>query len=84
LRGTLKFTGLPSGASITLYDAAGALVATLPPGFALGSTVNDGVSGQAEWSCRSDQGAAVASGLYFWRVVDQEGREAKGKVVIVR
>ena len=64
--------------SLRIYDLAGRLVRTLVDGGALEAGLHE-----VSWEGRSDQGQALASGLYFPRL--QAGGEVRtGRVVLAK
>ena len=73
-RSTLRFAGLPLGASLRIFSLEGQLVAQLP-----------GVPGQGtlEWNGENQAGILVGSGIYFFAATDEAGKTAKGKFAVV-
>jgi ligand-binding sensor domain-containing protein len=71
---TLRFSGLPLGASLRIFTLAGELVAQL-----------DGVPGQGtlEWGGQNQAGILVGSGIYLFAVTDEAGRSIRGKFAVV-
>jgi hypothetical protein len=64
-------------AELVVYDARGARVRALRQGFLLAGDHS------VEWDGRDDAGRAASSGVYFCRLRSQ-GKEAVGKLVLVR
>ncbi len=56
-------------ATLRIYNVAGDLVASLP---------------EPTWNGRNEAGKAVASGVYLFVLTDDEGRSARGKLLLVR
>ena len=74
-RERVTFEGLPPGARVRLFSAAGRLVRSLEAD--LGGTVL--------WDGRNDGGSAVASGIYFYTLgLGGEGPGARGKLAVIR
>ncbi|MFI5349240.1 MAG: hypothetical protein ACHQ2Z_06835 [Elusimicrobiota bacterium] len=83
-RGTIKFMGLTAQATIKIYTVTGELVKTISPGTNGGGTVNDGVSGLAEWNGRNDNGSFIARGTYIYYVTDPSGGKKKGLIGVTK
>jgi uncharacterized repeat protein (TIGR01451 family) len=71
VRGTVKFEGLSTGATVGLYTPRGLKV--WAKGLVTGSVV--------EWDGRNEAGRLVASGMYVW-VVEGGGKTSRGKLVV--
>ena len=71
----VTFEGLPPGARIRLFSAAGRLVRTL----------ETDLGGAVPWDGRNDGGSAVASGVYYY-TLGLSGAEAsaRGKLAVIR
>ena len=71
----VTFEGLPPGARIRLFSAAGRLVRTL----------ETDLGGAVLWDGRNDGGSAVASGVYYY-TLGLSGAEAsaRGKLAVIR
>ncbi|MBI2504609.1 MAG: hypothetical protein HYW07_15425 [Candidatus Latescibacteria bacterium] len=71
---TLRFAGLPLGASLRIFSLDGRLVAQL-----------DGVPGQGtlEWQGQNQAGILVGSGIYFFVATDEAGHSTMGKFAVV-
>jgi aminopeptidase N len=67
----------PGSASVRVYDARGALVATLIDG------TLDGGTHEVRWNGTDDRGAPVASGVYFCRL-SAEGTVLTRKMLLLR
>ncbi len=73
----IQFINLPTRCEINIHTLAGDFVA--------GIEHNDPVRGFENWNLTSDQGQAVASGLYFFTVKDlQNGKVQVGKLVVIK
>lgn len=70
--GTVKFDGVPAGASVRVYTGAGMRVWEEAPPHS---------SSVVEWNGESDQGRPVAPGAYIW-IVDGEGGRQRGTFVV--
>ncbi|MBI3553128.1 MAG: S8/S53 family peptidase [Elusimicrobia bacterium] len=84
VRGTVKFMGLSLQSTITIYSLSGEQVMTIAPRTFAGATVNDGISGAAEWDGRNSLGSAVARGTYLFVIKDPSGHAKRGKIGVVR
>ncbi|MEI6845842.1 MAG: IPT/TIG domain-containing protein, partial [Candidatus Firestonebacteria bacterium] len=81
--GTVKFKNLTYNPTITIYTVSGEEVIKLEPNKVYsGNTVNDGVSGLAEWDGSNTGGEKVARGLYMFIIKDEAGERKIGKLVI--
>jgi len=71
---TLTFDGLPLGATVQIFTAAGELVRQL-----------DGVSGQGRhlWNGQNESGFLVASGIYIFLADDGAGNRLRGKFAVL-
>ena len=71
---SLRFAGLPLGASLRIFSLGGELVAQL-----------DGVPGQGtlEWQGQNQAGILVGSGIYFFVATDEAGHSTRGKFAVV-
>lgn len=71
VRGTVKFEGVPVGATVSLYTSRGLKV-----------WGRDAVTGSVvEWDGRNEAGKLVVSGMYVW-VVEGSGHTSRGKLVV--
>jgi hypothetical protein len=70
----LTFTGLPLGASVSIYGLEGQLVARVP-----------GVPGKAtlSWRGLNEAGFIVGSGIYYFVADDSGGKLITGKIAVV-
>jgi len=83
-RSTVKFKNLTSDPMIRIFTVSGEVVKTINPLYqvALTGTVNDGISGEAEWDGTNDNGERVARGIYLYMITDGSGRKKIGKIVV--
>ncbi len=72
----LRFVNLPSRCTIRIYSVSGVLIDVINHADVAGG-------GQATWDLRNRSNQFVASGVYFFHVVDSEGKEHIGKFTIV-
>ncbi|MEN8144458.1 MAG: hypothetical protein ABFS14_05845 [Gemmatimonadota bacterium] len=72
----LRFVNLPATATIRIYTLAGRLVDQIHH-----DDPTD--SGTADWDLRNRTGLRVASGVYFFHVIDSAGQRYVGKFVVV-
>lgn len=72
----LRFVNLPAQATIRIYSLAGRLVDQIHH-----DDPTD--SGTASWDLRNRTGLRVASGVYFFHVIDSAGQRYVGKFVVV-
>jgi len=72
IRGTLKFQGVPAGASVRVYTSSGLK--------AWEATGNGRI---LEWDGKNQAGRRVAPGVYQW-VIESAGVRRRGKVVVER
>ncbi|MBV9079551.1 MAG: T9SS type A sorting domain-containing protein [Elusimicrobia bacterium] len=70
----IVFTDLPGAGSIKIFTVSGEEVTTLP--IAQGQN-------QLHWSVVNSSGRKLSSGVYFY-LVDGNGGETKGKLVVIR
>jgi hypothetical protein len=84
VRGTIKFMGLSPQSTINVYNLTGERVISIAPGMAAGGTVNDGISGTAEWDGHNTMGSPVARGTYIYVVRDAVGHSHTGKIGVTR
>lgn len=68
------FVGLPSAATIRIYNITGNLLRTL--------THEDG-DDEEEWDLRTEYGQLVASGNYYFHVTAADGRTDLGRLAVV-
>ena len=83
-RSTVKFKNLTADPIIRIFTVSGELVKTINPLFqvALTGTVNDGISGEAEWDGTNENGEKIARGIYLYMITDSSGRKKIGKIVV--
>lgn len=79
---TIYFTRLPKVCTIHIYTLTGEKVAVLDHNRGDDQTWDN--SGDESWDLLSKNRQAVASGLYLYRVVAEDGEEFAGRFVIVR
>ncbi|MDP6396731.1 MAG: hypothetical protein QF712_03395 [Candidatus Marinimicrobia bacterium] len=79
---TIYFTRLPEECTIHIYTLTGEEVVVLDHNRGDDQTWDD--SGDESWNLLSKNRQAVASGLYLYRVVAEDGEEFAGRFVIVR
>jgi hypothetical protein len=72
----IQFQHVPANVRVRIYTVAGDLVRELEK--------SDAASGNLDWNMRNADGQEVASGIYLYHVVSEQGFEAKGHFVIVR
>ena len=72
--GGLNFDGLPLGATVKIYTAAGELIRRL-----------DGVPGQGRltWNGQNESGFIVGSGVYLFVADDGSGNPVRGKFAVI-
>ena len=78
----LYFTQLPEKCTIYIYNLMGDLVKILPHNL-IGDTTIDG-SGDESWDLLSKNRQTIASGMYLFRAVAENGDETSGRFVIVK
>jgi hypothetical protein len=78
----LYFTQLPEKCTIYIYNLMGDLVKRLPHNL-IGDNTMDG-SGDESWDLLSQNRQTIASGMYLFRAVAENGDETSGKFVIVK
>src|SRR3989339_722036 len=83
-RSTVKFKNLTSNPIVRIYSVSGDLIKTINPQYEikLTGTINDGVSGEAEWNGTNEREEKVARGLYLYMINDDLGRKKIGKIVV--
>jgi FlgD Ig-like domain len=68
---TIKFTSASAGkASVRIYNVAGALVRSIDANVGVGAN-------EVRWNGKSSEGSALASGVYFYKIVFPNGETAK-------
>ncbi len=72
----IRFTGLSSHCTITIYTITGELVQTIQH--------DDESNGNVFWDLRTVNNQEVAPGLYIFRVLSSDGEEYLGKFAVVR
>ena len=72
----IQFMRLPAGVKVRVYTIAGDLVRELDKA--------DPTSGNMDWDLKNQNGQDVASGIYVYHVLSEQGYESKGHFVIVR
>ncbi len=70
----IVIAGLPQDAKVMIYSTSG---------FSVKRLISEGASGSVIWDGTNEQGAEVASGIYFV-VAEKNGSIQKGKVAILR
>lgn len=73
----LKFTHLPDGCTIHIFNVAGELIATLH------HDANSPIDSEEQWNLRSSENREVAPGLYFYYLESDLGSKS-GKFVIIK
>lgn len=76
LRRVLQFVNLPPRATIRIYSLSGHLVRQLDHDDPTGG-------GRYGWDLRDQQNFHVSSGVYFFHVIDPDGREQMGKFTVI-
>ncbi len=72
----IRFFNVPAGGRIDIYSATGDHIKTL---------YNTSPStGSISWNLLTPQGTMVSPGIYYFRVVDEKGKDYVGKFVILR
>ncbi|MDE2141800.1 MAG: hypothetical protein KGL74_01635 [Elusimicrobia bacterium] len=79
----VTFANLPSEGTIKIYTVAGRQVRAIPIPSSLPQCACACAGQKLSWDAATDEGAAVASGLYLWRV-QSGGSSAYGKLIIIR
>ena len=69
----MRFTGLPTTATIKIYAISAHWVRTLTA-----------AGGATTWDLTNDSGQAVASGYYLYLITDGQGNTSKGKLAVIR
>ncbi len=72
----LKFVNLPDRCTIRIYSVGGVLVDVI-------NHDSPGGGGQVDWDLRNRSNQFVASGVYFFHVVTEEGKEHVGKFTVI-
>lgn len=68
------FAALPQTAVIRIFSINGVLIRKI---------LHDGATGHAEWDLQTQDGEAVASGIYLYQI-ESDGNEVMGKLAVVR
>jgi hypothetical protein len=74
--GRIQFMRVPAHVKVRVYTIAGDLVRELDK--------RDPTSGNMDWDLKNGNGEEVASGIYIYHVLSEEGFESKGHFVVVR
>jgi flagellar hook assembly protein FlgD len=69
----ITFDQLAGNTTIKIFTVSGHLIKTLSTG-----------SSSTNWDLTNDSGDRVASGIYIYRVSNDQGQTARGKVVVIR
>jgi len=72
----IQFMRVPANVRVRVYTMAGDLVRELAK--------KDPTSGNMDWDLKNQNGQEVASGIYIYHVLSEEGYESKGHFVIIR
>ncbi|MDI6704535.1 MAG: peptidoglycan DD-metalloendopeptidase family protein, partial [bacterium] len=70
----IRFERLTENVTIRIYNIAGELV----------RMEENIITGFFDWDAKNDYGKNVASGVYIYVIIDNEGRIKKGKIAIIR
>ena len=76
LQGKITFAELTDTAEIRIFTIAGELVKTIE--------VTPQDSGKPTWDGRNEAGERVASGIYLYVIISEEGYKAAGKIGIIK
>ncbi|MEK7814145.1 MAG: FlgD immunoglobulin-like domain containing protein [Candidatus Desantisbacteria bacterium] len=76
LQGKITFAELTDTAEIRIFTIAGELVKTIE--------VTPQDSGKPTWDGRNEAGERVASGIYLYVIISEEGYKAVGKIGIIK
>lgn len=79
----VTFANLPDEGAIRIFTVAGRQVRAIPIPSSLPRCACDCTGRKLSWDATTDEGAAVASGLYIWRV-QSGGSSTYGKLIIIR
>ena len=79
----VTFANLPSEGTIKIYTVAGRQVRAISIPSSLPQCACACAGQKLSWDAATDEGAAVASGLYIWRV-QSGGSSTYGKLIIIR
>jgi hypothetical protein len=71
----VQFHNLPARATVRIFTVAGDLVRELEK--------NDPQSGNLDWNLKNGEGRDVASGIYLFHVLSDQGFERKGNFVVI-
>lgn len=74
--GRIQFMRVPANVKVRIYTMAGDLVRELEK--------RDATSGNMDWDLKNGNGEEIASGIYIYHVLSEEGYESKGHFVVVR
>jgi hypothetical protein len=74
--GRVQFFNLPAKATVSVFTISGDLVRVLEH--------DDPLSGNLSWTLKNGDGRDVASGIYLFHVVSEQGFEHRGHFVVVR
>lgn len=74
--GRIQFMHVPANVKVRVYTIAGDLVRELDK--------RDATSGNMDWDLKNGNGEQVASGIYVYHVLSEEGFESKGHFVVIR
>jgi len=70
----IRFVNVPDYCDVKIYTTAGDLV----------RRITHSGNGNIEWDTRNDLGESVTSGIYLWRLVDANGNDVYGRIIIIR
>ncbi len=71
--GAVTFDQLPSMTTVKIFTLSGMFVKAL-----------DADAGSATWDLTNDAGDKVASGIYFYVLLTDDGQEFKGKLAVIK
>jgi len=76
---TVRFVNVTRNATCEIFTLAGDLVRTLT-----NAEVDNEQRGNIQWDTRNGAGEEVASGVYLYRITDDQGGETIGRFTIIR
>ena len=77
----LRFIRVPDKATVRIFTSSGELLRTLK---ADKNQSPGGVTGDVPWDLKNDRGRSVVSGIYLYQIETFDGRNVKGKFVIIK
>lgn len=70
----IRFVNVPASCRLKIYTTAGDLV----------RRITHNGPGNIEWDTTNDLGEQVASGIYLWRIKDDNDNDVYGRLIIIR